>query len=161
MALFARDVFDQIKDDHRAVMDLFDQLESMDEAAISRRGALVRHLQDDLLPHMAAEETVFYPLMENGARNHQRHLEVNEEHLAARTLLQGIIDTDPNDERFLARCKVLKELLRLHIAEEESLVFLTVRSKITNKQTIELLGQFQAFKEQFRRQQGTGTAQAA
>jgi iron-sulfur cluster repair protein YtfE (RIC family) len=161
MALFARDVFDQIRDDHRAVMEIFRQLEELDESSVGRRSQLIQQLQDDLLPHMAAEENVFYPHLENGARNHERHLHADEEHRAARMVLRDIAGMDPNDEHFMARCSVLKDLLKMHIAEEESIIFLTVRTKITNQQTIDMLGQFQAFKEQFKRQRGAGIPKAA
>jgi hypothetical protein len=103
MALFARDVFDQIRDDHNVVMAIFDQLESKSEAAVARRRQLVRQLQDELLPHMAAEENVFYPRMENGIKNHERHLIAEEEHLAERRAfpgpLHGPAGTDPAARR--------------------------------------------------------------
>lgn len=154
MALFTYDIFDRIKDDHRQVMEIFDQLQSSDETCVQRRPQLLQHLCDELLPHMAAEENLIYPLMEDGEKNHRMHLQVEEEHRAARQELEELRRCDPHDERFLARCTVLRNLIRLHVTEEESVVFLMVRSHITNQQTIDLVEQFQAAKERFRREQG-------
>ena len=153
MALFRRDIFDEIRDDHRQVMDIFDQLLQTDAVTIRRRPQLMNQLQSELLAHMAAEESVFYPLLENGERNHWNHLKAEEEHVSARLVLDRLQQMHPNEEHFAALCDVLRNVIRMHVAEEESVLFLTVRSHISNQQTMDLIQPFQAAKDSFRRQQ--------
>ena len=153
MAIFRRDIFDEIRDDHRQVMDIFDQLLQTDEVTVRRRPQLMNQLQRELLAHMAAEETVFYPLLENGERNHWNHLHAEEEHVSARIVMERLQQMNPNEEHFAPLCDVLRNVIRLHVAEEESILFLTVRSHISNQQTIDLIQTFQAAKDAFRRQQ--------
>lgn len=153
MAILRHDIFDELRTDHREIMEIFDQLMQTDEQSVNRRNQLVGQLRDELLPHMIAEEGMIYPLMENGQKSHALHMHADEEHRAARLVLAELARTDPHDEHFVARCDVLRNLIRMHVAEEESVVFLTIRSKITNQQTVDLVPAFQKAKDDFRKQQ--------
>jgi hemerythrin-like domain-containing protein len=85
----------------------------------------VEKLEQQLVPHIKAEEKVFYKQMKQAADEDQapRVLEGYEEHRLTRKALKRLKKADVDDPKWEARCKVLKELIEHHIEEEESELF--------------------------------------
>ena len=108
---------DMLKQDHRMVEELFEAIEETDDA--TEREELFTELADALAVHAAMEENVFYPACKT-EDTEERLLESLEEHLAAKRLLADLLDIDPMNEVFMAKIKVLKEVIRHHVEEEEN-----------------------------------------
>jgi hemerythrin-like domain-containing protein len=59
-----------------------------------------------------------------------------------------IEQTEPTDEKWLAKVTVLKELVEHHVEEEESEIFKAARKTFDKKQLDQMGEQFEAAKEQ-------------
>src|SRR5581483_8364043 len=88
-----------LKRQHRQVESLFKSLQKTEDPQERREG--VQELQRSLELHMRIEEEIFYPAV--------REVELTR--------------LDPADERFHAKAKVLEELVRHHVEEEEKELF--------------------------------------
>jgi hemerythrin-like domain-containing protein len=122
----SHELMDELHKDHEEVKSIFQLL--MAEEGVERE-ALRTRLQERLVPHLKAEEYVVYPGIMDKISHKQHALERLEEHRLAAMVLRRLLSTDPDDERFMARATVLKEMIEHHIREEEDKVFPDLESK--------------------------------
>lgn len=120
------DIFQTLKKDHQTVLEILDKLKSSSDRAGKTRQKQLEHLKQELLPHMSAEENYFYQmLLDNTSDQKQRKkiFEGIEEHKAARSVLSDCESLSFTDEKWQPDIKVLHELIKHHIEEEESEIF--------------------------------------
>lgn len=120
-----------LKQQHRTVEALFAKIEAGEPEAL-------KDLASALAAHMAIEHEFFYP--ESREVDEDAVLEAFEEHSIAETALKRALATDPDDESFDARVKVLKELIQHHVEEEEGELFPEVEKELEADE-LESLGQ--------------------
>jgi hemerythrin-like domain-containing protein len=141
------DIYQIIKQDHRKVLDAISKLEDSTERVRSSRQQQLSAIRDDLLPHMHAEENLFYPLLLDKGNDRQKVLEAFEEHRVARSVMQDLESTSADDERWSAKLSVLKELLTHHIQEEEGGLFTMAKKIIDDRQAQEMGDRFQSIEQ--------------
>lgn len=144
------DVFDIIREDHQAVQKILDDMQETTSRAQQRRKEDVTKFTQLIEPHMMAEEEVFYPqARERGESKLKEHIiEAFDEHRIAKMVLTELQKMNPQDEAWLPKAKVLKDLIEHHIEEEEGELFTEAR-KALNQQQIQLITQqFQEAKDQ-------------
>lgn len=116
------DAIQLIKQDHRAVEQLFKQFERAEKAertAEMRR--VVEKVVKELSVHAAIEEQVLYPALRRAdASTQDEVLEALEEHHLVKLTLLELEKMSPEDERYCAKMTVLMESVRHHVEEEES-----------------------------------------
>lgn len=122
---------DLLKQQHRTVEALFAKIEAGEPEAL-------KDLASALAAHMAIEHEFFYP--ESRDVDEDAVLEAFEEHAIAETALKRALATDPEEESFDARVKVLKELIEHHVKEEEGELFPQVEKEVDSAE-LEALGQ--------------------
>jgi len=122
---------DLLKQQHRNVEALFAKIEAGEPEAL-------KDLASALAAHMAIEHEFFYP--ESRETDEDAILEAFEEHAIAETALKRALATDPDDESFDARVKVLKELIEHHVEEEEGELFPQVEKEIDSEK-LETMGE--------------------
>lgn len=130
-----------LKDDHKAVEKLFKQFEKLvkDEAAPSRKRAVVDSMIEELARHAAIEEQHFYPTVRDRCEElDDTVLEGLEEHHIVKWTLSELVDMPADHERFDAKVSVLMESVRHHVEEEESEMFPLVREAMGRKALREL-----------------------
>lgn len=155
------DIFEIIRNDHRSVMDLMGQLKQTDDLSVQRRSECLRQLKDMLLPHMAGEETLLYPLLDK-AGDQEMYRHANDEHHHARVVFNEILYLpDCNDPGFVGKVEQLQNLLQNHIQEEETVIFNEVRVVTSDHQRQEMGRQFQEFKAQCLSSEGDTDRRAA
>lgn len=116
------DIYQTLEEEHEDIKDLLDKLSESSSEAVKTREKTFSQLESKLIPHEKAEEKTFYVrLMDSDHRDDA--LEALEEHHAAEMLLKEVKKTAPDDERWLAKMKVLRETVNHHIEEEESTIF--------------------------------------
>jgi iron-sulfur cluster repair protein YtfE (RIC family) len=93
-----------------------------------------RQLQERIVSHLQGEEQYFYPILGGFADLKSLILEAFEEHRISKVILNELKDTDYDDEEFLPKLKVLKELLEHHISEEEQEIFPESQKKLSKEQ---------------------------
>jgi hemerythrin superfamily protein len=116
----AQDVFELLKADHRRVEELFSQFEEADKRS---RAAIAEEVLRELTIHTAIEEELVYPAIREVLEEEEMIDEAEEEHHVAKLLMKELSKMKPNDEKFAAKFKVLGEIIRHHVEEEENETF--------------------------------------
>lgn len=102
----------------------------------------------DLDKHLKGEEKEVYPVLANYADLKFFVIESLEEHKHARMLLDELSMMDPKNEEFKPKLKVLIEMLKHHIKEEEANVFPIAKKNLDKSVTDELSINYLALKEE-------------
>jgi hypothetical protein len=108
-----------LKADHRKVEELFEKFESA--KGDGKKKALAEQICMELTVHTKIEEDIFYPACE-GAVEEDVLKEAYVEHDGAKVLIAEIEAGGPDDEFYDAKVKVLSEMIKHHIEEEEKRV---------------------------------------
>lgn len=111
------DAIQLLKADHREVSGWFAQVAKATSAA--RKQELARKICRALRVHTTIEEEIFYPLFLQLAHDKPLHHEAEIEHQAAKHLIGEIEESSPKDDYFDAKLKVLSEMIKHHVKEEE------------------------------------------
>jgi hypothetical protein len=105
-----------LKDDHRRVEDLFEHYETADEAD---KADIASTVCLELVIHTQLEEEIFYPACREAFDDEEPLNEAAVEHDTAKILIGEIMRSDEDDQFCDARIKVLSQLIRTHVEEEE------------------------------------------
>jgi hemerythrin superfamily protein len=125
------DAISMLKDDHKAVEQLFKRFEKAGERAHVEKRDIVDCIIESLSMHAAIEEQVFYPVVRATVPDTEGTvLESLEEHHIVKWVLSELDSGSPEDERFDAKVTVLIENVRHHIEEEEQELFPKVRQEL-------------------------------
>jgi len=116
-------IFQLLKNDHRTVLGLFNEIEKTDQNEPADCLKLYQQAREELLVHIVAEEKAMYPRLIQEDETRSMGFEALEEHDLARHLMQQINDLDPQDERWTAKVTVLQEIVEHHIEDEEQEIF--------------------------------------
>jgi iron-sulfur cluster repair protein YtfE (RIC family) len=100
--------------------------------------ALLQQLGDELTAHMVIEEQLFYPAV--AAHDPALFAESLEEHAIASFALARLMRCPPEDPRFHARVIALRDVLSLHMIDEEIQRFSAIE-KVVSDEDLELLGE--------------------
>jgi len=117
-----------LKKQHRKVEGIFERLEN---GAMDPSAELVE-LANDLAAHMAIEQDLFYPAVQD--IDEEQIGESYEEHAIAELALKRLVATAGDDPTFVPRVTALKELILHHVEEEEKELFPEVEKKMEAKQ---------------------------
>jgi hemerythrin superfamily protein len=110
------DAIQLLKSDHRTVEELFDEFENTRGAKAKQR--IASQICMELIVHAQIEEEIFYPAVKE-AIDEDIYTEAHVEHDGAKVLIAEILDGDPDDEFYDANVKVLSEMIKHHVKEEE------------------------------------------
>lgn len=123
---------ESLKQDHRAVAELFAQHEAAGEKAFVEKGEIAERILNALDVHTQIEEEIFYPAARDGATGETEELlaEAYEEHQVAKRLMAELRSATPSAEQWDAKMKVLKETIEHHVGEEENELFPKVREAL-------------------------------
>lgn len=115
--------FEELKKDHKEVKGIIMQLTEMKSGSSAKREELFMKLKQELLPHQKAEEMVFYHPLQDKKQTRELAFEGEEEHHIAEVFLDEFEVEDEDKDHWLAKMKVLKELVDHHIEQEEGEIF--------------------------------------
>jgi len=130
--------FQLLKEDHKKVSEIFQQLEPTTERAVKTRTELFAELKTSLDIHAHIEETIFYPSIKREAETREIVLEGFEEHHVIKTLLKELDGMPVDTEQWAAKCKVLQENVEHHVEEEEGEMFQKTRNVLSEEQINDL-----------------------
>jgi len=105
-----------LKADHRELEGLFAKFESAKGSA--RKKALVQQICTELSVHAMIEEEIFYPACQDEIEEDTLD-EAYVEHDGAKVLMAELLASDPDDEFYDSKVKVLSENIKHHVKEEE------------------------------------------
>jgi hypothetical protein len=106
-----------LKADHRTVAGWFADYQKARTPA--RKQKLATQICVALRVHTTIEEEIFYPAFLKATGDRPMHHEAELEHRSAKDVIAAIEESDPEDDYFDARVKVLSEMIRHHVKEEE------------------------------------------
>jgi hemerythrin superfamily protein len=112
-----KDAVELLKADHRQVEVWFEEFEEAEDS--ERKQELAMLICDALTVHTAIEEELFYPAFLEATDDKDIHHEAEIEHAGAKRLIAEIQATESDDEYFDSRVKVLSEMIKHHVREEE------------------------------------------
>ena len=113
----AQDAIALLKADHREVEDLFEEFEKA--RSEDRKQDLATRICTALKVHTTIEEEIFYPAFLEATDETDIHHEAEVEHNSAKKLIAEIEASSPEDDYFDAKVKVLSEMIKHHVKEEE------------------------------------------
>jgi hypothetical protein len=109
-------VIDMLKEDHEKVKGLFEDFESTEgEVQADIAATTIMELE----VHADLEEKLIYPAIREHIDEDEMMNEAVEEHHLVHVLIKELKKLKPKDEVFQAKSKVLGELVKHHIEEEE------------------------------------------
>jgi hemerythrin superfamily protein len=120
----APDAIGLLKADHRTVEKLFDAFEKADDDDLAAKGTLAQRACEALSVHTIIEEEILYPAAQEALGDDA--VDVDEayvEHFLVKTLISRFATLKPGERGFDATFKVMSELVRHHVEEEESELF--------------------------------------
>jgi len=138
------DIYQILKQEHDEVQDMLDQ---QIEGKKSGKAQDLKEIQQQLSIHLSGEEKLLYPLLTKSEESKEDAFEAFEEHHVAKLTLNELMKMSPGDERWLAKLKVLKELIDHHVEEEERNLFKVAKKVISNEQAKEIGQKYQQEKE--------------
>ena len=108
-------IIDLLKEDHKKVKTL------LDETIKNRDTSNYPQIQKELRIHMEGEENLLYKKTRNQATD--LTLEAYEEHEIVKKELRDIDNLNINDEHWMPKMKVVKDMIEHHVEEEEEEYF--------------------------------------
>jgi hemerythrin superfamily protein len=112
-----KDAISLLKADHRQVEKWFGEFEKA--RSDSRKTELAAQICLALRVHTQIEEEIFYPAFFEATEDTELHHEAIVEHDGAKRLIEQIEASGPDEEFFDAKVKVLSEMIKHHVKEEE------------------------------------------
>ena len=105
-----------LKSDHRKVEGLFERYQKSKSKSVKVK--LAREICLELSVHTSIEEELFYPAIKSTVEDHTYH-EAYVEHDGAKVLIAEILAGTPSEDFYDAKVKVLSEMIKHHVKEEE------------------------------------------
>jgi hemerythrin superfamily protein len=149
-------VVELLKKDHKAVDILFQKVNANQDGDNTD---LFEQIRAELEAHTHAEETVFYPYLEQNGDEELKKItkEGIEEHRQAKMFLKELSGLKSESEKFEPKMKVLMEDIKHHVQEEEGQMFPMVEEQF-NEETLRDLGE--AVEKEKAKFQKSGSASA-
>lgn len=142
----APDAVALLKADHRQVEDWFEQFEK--SRSDDKKTTLARKICGALTVHAQIEEEIFYPAFLEATEEEDIHHEAEIEHGSAKDLIAQIEKSGPQDDYFDAKVKVLSEMIKHHVKEEEQRDGMFAKAKAANMDLVALGAQMKQRKSE-------------
>jgi len=119
----SRNAFDVLEEDHRKVEEWFDEYDELKDSDEGRKADLAEKICFALKVHAQIEEEVFYPQAREASRDNDLIDEALVEHSTVKNLIAEIESMEVGEELYDAKIRVLGEMVKQHIKEEEEELF--------------------------------------
>jgi hemerythrin-like domain-containing protein len=122
-----QNAFDVLEKDHREVEEWLDEYDELDDDE-RRKGELSKKICLALKVHAQIEEEIFYPAARDATGDDDLIDEAVVEHAAVKSMIAEIEKMKPGQELYDAKLRVLGEMVKRHIREEEEELFPELQS---------------------------------
>ena len=112
-----------LEEDHREVEEWFDEYDELEDKDDDRKADLAEQICLALKVHAQVEEEVFYPQAREATKENDLIDESLVEHATVKNLICEIEAMEVGDELYDAKIRVLGEMVKHHIKEEEEELF--------------------------------------
>jgi len=124
----AGNAFDVLEEDHREVEEWFDEYDELRDSDEDRKAELAEKICLALNVHAQIEEEIFYPQAREATKDNDLIDEAVVEHATVKNLIDEIEAMEVGDEFYDAKIRVLGEMVKQHIKEEEDELFPELQS---------------------------------
>jgi Hemerythrin HHE cation binding domain len=114
--------FELLEQDHREVEEWFDQYDKLNEYD-DQKAELAEKICLALRVHTQIEEEIFYPQAREATKDNDLIDEAVVEHATVKSLISEIQAMEVGEELYDAKMRVLGEMVKHHIQEEEEELF--------------------------------------
>lgn len=135
-------IYDILSQEHKPVLGMFEEA-----MASGSKEALFR-IKAEIDPHMAGEEKLYYPLLEEKEESRDIARRAYIEHNEAKALMYELEGMDESSENWTARINELKEVIIHHVQDEENKVF-EKSLNILSQQAEEIAKKYLEFKKSY------------
>jgi hypothetical protein len=142
----APDAIALLKADHREVEGWFEQFEKT--RSETKKKKLADQICKALTVHTEIEEEIFYPACREAGLEEDMMDEADIEHAGAKNLIAEIEGQSPGDDHYDARVKVLSEMIKHHVKEEEQKGGMFAQAKQSDLDLKELGAELKARKDE-------------
>lgn len=139
------DAITLLKNDHREVEAWFEAFENTNNAP--KKAKLAQQICTALKVHTQIEEEIFYPACREVGVEDDMMDEADVEHDGAKKLIAEIEAGKPGDDHWDARVKVLGEMIKHHVKEEEQRDGMFAKAKKADLDLNELGAKLEARKQ--------------
>jgi hemerythrin superfamily protein len=140
------DAIKLLKDDHRQVEGWFEAFENTNSG--SKKQKLADQICLALRVHTQIEEEIFYPACREAGVEDDMMDEADVEHDGAKRLIEEIESGKAGDDHWDAKVKVLGEMIKHHVKEEEQRDGMFAKAKKADLDLKELGGEMKARKDE-------------
>lgn len=144
------DAIKLLKDDHKQVETWFDEFEKTNSG--SKKQKLANQICLALRVHTRIEEEIFYPACREAGIEEDMMDEADVEHDGAKKLIEEIEAGKPGDDHWSAKVKVLGEMIKHHVKEEEQRGGMFAKAKQADLDLKELGAEMKTRKDQLMKQ---------
>ena len=147
-------IFDQLTEEHEKIKSLIQRARS---CSMNDRPILIKNLEEELIPHARAEEVTLYAVLLECAKEEgdPDGIEITNESYAEHKEIDEILNKmkvcDPEDDRWEALLNVMQEEIEHHLREEESLLFKSAQSILTEEEQEDIFEYYLKAKEKFKK----------
>jgi len=124
----SRNAFDVLEEDHRQVEEWFDEYDELSDDEEDRKAELSEKICLALKVHTQIEEEIFYLQARKATGNNDLIDEAVVEHATVKNLIGEIETMEVGEELYDAKIRVLGEMVKQHIKEEEGELFPELQS---------------------------------
>lgn len=149
-------VLDMLKEDHQEVKRLFEEFDNAEGRA---RQSIAEEALKALDIHTKIEEGLVYPAIREAIEEEDMVDEANEEHHVVTVLSKELRKMKASADGYRAKFKVLSELVKHHIEEEENEMF--VQAEQADIEWEEIGQEAMKIKERMMKQKGSSHRRAA
>lgn len=147
--------FQILKQDHKKVTALLDEILETSERSTKNREQLFTEVKDSLDRHAKTEEDLLYPLLKEIKESHLQTTESYEEHSLMKIVLKELSSLATNHEDWLGKLKTLKDVVEHHVEEEEKTLFPMAEKLLSKDQLAEIQSQIAQYQDQFEKEEKT------
>ncbi len=130
------DVLELLRDDHERILGLFGDIAST--GSLAERRSLLDRMARALRSHAIIEKNMVYPALKLDPRGREIVIEAHEAHLITARLLRELEETPATDERWMAKLKVLGDILAYHVRDEHQRVFPRISAMFDEQQRVRI-----------------------
>jgi hemerythrin superfamily protein len=137
-------LFDQLQRDHQEIRRM---LGTMINGKEKERESVLKSFQKTFIAHLKAEESSFYPNLEDEPETKMLALEAYEEHHVAELVFDELLKLKVTEDEWSAKLKVLTEIIEHHIEEEEGEIFKSAEETFEDDEFSDMYKEFLTKKE--------------
>lgn len=134
------DIFKEIKKEHEKFRKITDEINETTDRAVKTRESKFKEFFINITAHHESEEAVLVPKLKENKETREMGLEILEEHHVLERLLDELKTLSVDDETWIIKFGVMKEIMEHHLEEEETEISKEAHKQFDQK-TLDALGE--------------------